>query len=83
MKEDEFKQLLAERRESLRMSYKDIERRTELGYNTVRRVFTDPMNCRIGSVIRVVSAMGCCLDFVIEQKIGDELEPEIPVKSLT
>lgn len=83
MKDNEFKQQLSERRTALRMTFKDIQERTKLGYNTVRRVFHDPMNCRIGSVLRVVSAMGCSIDFNIEQHIGDELEPDIPVESLT
>ena len=83
MKDNEFKAALDKRRQSLGMSYRDIQRRTSLGYNTVRRVFTDPMNCRIGSVIRVVTAMGCYLDFTVEQHIGDELEPEVEVEPLT
>ncbi len=83
MKDNEFKVVLDERRRSLNMSYKDIQRRTELGYNTVRRVFSEPMNCRIGSVIRVCTAMGCFLDFTVEQHIGDELEPDVWVESLT
>lgn len=83
MKDNEFKDALSERRKSLRMTYRDIQSRTELGYNTVRRVFSDPMNCRIGSVVRVARAMGCFLDFTVEQHIGDEIEPDIEIESLT
>lgn len=83
MKEDEFKQSLSKRRSDLGMTYKDIQKRTELGYSTVRKVFSDPMNCRTNSVIRVVTAMGCFIDFIIEQHMGDELEPDVPVESLT
>lgn len=83
MKDNEFKDALCQRRADLRMTYKELQRRTELGYNTVRRVFSDPMNCRIGSVVRVARAMGCFLDFTIEQHIGDEIEPDIPIEPLT
>lgn len=78
---EEFKQQLAKRRADLNVSFKVIQSRTKLGYNTVRRVFKDPMNCRIGSVIRVVSAMGCSIDFGVENRLGDELEPDIQIQN--
>ena len=83
MKDNEFKDALRRRRADLRMTFKEIQRRTELGYNTVRRVFEDPMNCRIGSVVRVARAMGCFLDFTVEQHIGDEIEPDIEIEPMT
>lgn len=79
MKDDEFKLVLTNRRKDLGLTYRQIQKRTELGYNTVRRVFTDPFNCRIGSVLRVAVAMGCDLVFTVENKIGEELEPEVPI----
>lgn len=79
MKNEEFKAVLTNRRKDLGLTYRQIQKRTTLGYNTVRRVFSDPFNCRIGSVLRVAVAMGCDLLFTVENKIGDELEPEIPI----
>ncbi len=80
MKDEEFKSVLMDRRKDLGLTYRQIQKRTALGYNTVRRVFSDPFNCRIGSVLRVVVAMGCDLLFTVENKIPDELEPEVPVQ---
>lgn len=77
MKEDEFKEILTTRRKDLGLTYRQIQSRTALGYNTVRRVFSDPFNCRIGSVLRVAIVMGCDLLFTVENKIGDELEPHV------
>lgn len=83
MKDKEFKAVLTNRRKDLGLTYRQIQNRTALGYNTVRRVFSNPFNCRIGSVLRVAVAMGCDLLFTVENKIGDELEPEVSVESLT
>jgi hypothetical protein len=83
MKDSEFKDALDKRRDDLQMTYKDIQRRTKLGYNTVRRVFVDPMKCQVGSVIRVLSSMDCSLDFTVEQRVGDEIEPDIPIQPMT
>lgn len=79
MKDAEFRETLRKRRTNLGMTYKEIQRRTKLGYNTVRRVFDDPSKCRISSVILVARSMDCDLIFAIEDQIGDELEPENPV----
>ncbi|MHA2265913.1 MAG: hypothetical protein ACXAEN_26265 [Candidatus Thorarchaeota archaeon] len=79
MTDEEFKKQLSDRRDELQLTYTMLQKQTRLGYNTVRRVFSDPMNCRIGSVIRVVTALGCYLDFSVEDKISDELESDVPV----
>jgi len=83
MKDIEFRAALVERQKNLGLSYKDIQQRTQLGYNTLRRVFNNPTNCRLSSVIRVVTALGCSLDFAIEQQIADELEPDVSIEPLT
>lgn len=74
MKDAELKDTLNERRESLGLSYVDIQKCTQLGYNTVRRVFDSPFNCRLSSVLGVLRTMGCELVFSVENRIGDELE---------
>lgn len=83
MTNQEFKLALNKRRDELGISYREIQRRTELGYNTVRRVFRDPMDCRIGSVLKVVRALDGDLIFTIQSHIGDELEPDTPVEPFT
>ena len=83
MQDNEFKDAITTRRTDLKMSYRDIQGRTKLGYNTVRRVFADPFTCRISSVLAVLRSMSCDLHFTIENHIGDELEPESPVEPLT
>lgn len=83
MQDNEFKAAIVVRRTDLRMTYRDIQNRTKLGYNTVRRVFADPFTCRISSVLAVLRSMSCDLHFTIENNIGDELEPGSPVEPLT
>ena len=54
----ELKFILNERRNSKQLTYKQIQEATNLGYNTVRRVFINPMSCRIDSVVRVGHVIG-------------------------
>lgn len=83
MTNEELTRALADRRTQLKMTLRDIQNRAGLGYNTVRRVFKDPFQCRTTSVLAVVRSMGCDLIFNIENSIGDELEPNTPVEPLT
>lgn len=83
MTNQEFKAALNNRRDELEITFREIQRHTYLGYNTVRRVFRDPMNCRIGSVLKVVRALDGDLIFTIQSHIGDELEPDVPVEPFT
>lgn len=84
MKDAEFKIMMEKRRKDLGVAYKDIQRGTDLGYNTIRRVFQNPMHCKIGNVVKVVQAMGGDLILTIERKgMGDELEPEKPIEPIT
>jgi len=83
MTDDQFKQSLIKRRTDLGMSYKDIQQKTKLGYNTVRRAFNEPWDCKVRSIVRICKAMGCVLDFVIEGNIGDEIEPDIEIEETT
>ncbi len=76
MLNEEFKIALNKRIKELHMSYRDIQEHTGLGYNTVRRVFKEPMNCRIRSVLQVLQTMECELVFAVKNHIGDELEIE-------
>lgn len=80
MTNKEFKTALNARRHDLEITYREIQSRTNLGYNTVRRVFQDPMSCRIGSVLKIVRALDGDLIFTIQQHIGDELEPDVLVE---
>lgn len=82
MNNQSLKQALDKRRSDLGMTYKNLQARTELGYNTVRRVFEDPKQCRVESLVRVARAMGCELIFTVRDKIGDELAPEVPVEPI-
>jgi transcriptional regulator with XRE-family HTH domain len=61
MTEEEFNQALRTRRIVLKMTYRDIHRQTGLGYNTVRRIFQDPINSGICSLIRVAEVLNCKL----------------------
>lgn len=83
MKNQELIVALDKRRYDLQITLREIQRRTDLGYNTVRRVFRDPMNCGMGSVLKVVRALGGDLIFAIQSLIGDELEPDVPVEPFT
>jgi len=83
MTNEEFRVALSSRRDKLGISYREIQRRTTLGYNTVRRVFRDPMGCRTGSLLKVVRALDGDLIFTIQSHIGDELEPDVPVEPFT
>ena len=80
MTDKELHEALVKRRNDLGMSYRDIQNRTGLGYNTVRRCFSDPFESRSTTLILVARTMGCELVFCIANSIGDELEPESPVK---
>lgn len=74
MTEKEFQQALDVRRKTLKMSYRDIQRQTGLGYNTVRRIFKDPMNSGIFSVIKVARLLKCKLTLVITDGAGDSIK---------
>lgn len=74
MKEKELCKALDERRESLKMSFKDLQRRTGLGYNTIRRIFKQPFGVALEKVLVVHETMGCSLMFGIERDIPDEIE---------
>ena len=74
MKQDEFKQALSTRREELGLSYAEIQRTTQLGYNTVRRVFRDPMHCQTISLMKVMTAMGGEMIFSVDKGVGDDIE---------
>ena len=74
MTSEEFKRALNVRLTERNLSKSAVHRQTNLSYATIRKVFQDPMNCRISSVLSVLNVLGCSLDFAIEQRIGDELE---------
>jgi hypothetical protein len=82
MNDIEFKQAINDRRMALKMSLREVQRKTGLGYNTIRRLFDNPMLCKMGSVIRVASVLGCCFDFVVENRIGTEIESDIPLQPM-
>ena len=80
MTDKELHEALVKRRADLGISYRDIQNRTGLGYNTVRRCFADPFESRSATLIAILRTMGCELVFCIANSIGDELEPEPPVE---
>ena len=74
MDRETFKAQLNSRRSELGITYKTIQERTGLGYNTVRRTFNDPWKSQAHTLLLVIRTLGCELVFAIEDKIGDELE---------
>lgn len=69
----ELRTALERRRQDLKLSYRVLQKRTGLGYNTVRRIFTDPFACGFKNVLIVCETLGCCLVFTVEHQIGDEI----------
>lgn len=74
MTNTELRTALERRRQDLRMSYREIQKRTSVGYNTVRRVFKDPFSVGFKTVLMVCETLGCTLMFSIENLIPDDIE---------
>ena len=70
----ELRTALERRRQELGMSYRDIQRRTTLGYNTVRRAFTNPFTVHFKNILMICETMACTLLFSIENQMPDEIE---------
>lgn len=88
MTKRELKKQLRDRQKELKLSFRDLQARTGLGYNTVRRVFDNPFQCRFQSVLIVCETMGCSVAFAVENNIADDVEsgtqppPEQVIKEL-
>lgn len=74
MKEIDLRTALERRRQQLELTFRELQKKTKLGYNTVRRVFKTPFEVRFRSILTVCEAMGCGLGFSIENQIPDDIE---------
>jgi hypothetical protein len=69
---NKLRRMLQRRRHSLRMPYAAIQRRTGLGYNTVRRTFANPDQVRLNSLLLVMASVGCTLTFSVEETTHEQ-----------